>query len=103
MANASRYSTLNRIGTGLFVWFVLHWVPLPCPILPLKSFYPPEHWDSLRFFDPPWGLGYSFHTFFWLPREIRDLGWVMLFYEPVLLALTMVILYRFPHRLMGRD
>lgn len=103
MVDARRYSLPHRCGAGLFVWFALHWVPLPCPVRPVKSLFPPEHWESLGFFDPPWGLGYSFYSVLFVRYEVRNLGWVMLLYEPLLLVVALAILRRFPHRLIGRD
>jgi hypothetical protein len=104
MANTKRYSTLNLLGAGLFVWFVLHWIPLPCPIgSAMKDLLPPEYYDSLGFFDPPWGFAQPLLGTIISPSSIRQIGWVLLFYEPLLLALTLAILYRFPHWLIGRD
>ena len=94
---------MDRWGAGVFVWLVLHAIPLPCPVRYLKSIQPDEYWQSLGFFDAPWDWAQPLLAILFVPSEVRDVGWVLLFYEPLLLIITVWVIYRWPHWFIGRE
>ena len=90
-------------GAVIFIWLVLHAIPVPCPIRDLRSLKPPEFWKSLGFFDAPWNFAQPLLSAMFPPTEVRDVGWVLLFYEPLWLCVALWFVYRWPHWFRHKD